>query len=728
MDNTLEVKGFGLKIKFISSILTFIVILGLLSSYLLYSRTYTTLRNEFLEKGNVLTSKMALQSGPHLYLIGAASSKSELTRIAQEVIREAAVRYVIVYNTIGQIVVAAEVINGEIVIDDDLSKYALVPKVSITDKEFDDYYFKSLDQLVFHQISRLDETLFDYFSIVRYAPKLMQTGDGGSSETFEEPYGMVQLGMSTQAISSRVWSIIRPSVTLNIVLLLMIGFLSSFFVNRLINPLKGIARTSLAISHGDLTQEVTITRTDEIGILELAFRDMGIRLRDMISKVRLAAQRVGETSTQILRLTKDVSGGGNKQANSTERSTELVERMIGSIREISQSVEKLSGSAENNSSSIMEMATSIQEVAFHTESLSASVDETSSSIEEMTASITQVADNVHALSSAMQVTASSINEIDVSIKQVEENAKESSRVSKQVSRDAELGMGTVEKTIQGMNRIKQAVQETENVILSLGGSSQKTGEILDVINDIARQTNLLALNAAIIAAQAGEHGRGFAVIADEIRDLSERTAASTQEIAELIKGVQKDVQHAVQAMEIGSELTIEGVVLANDSKKALEQILKSTQNSNALAQAIAKTTMEQSKGSRHVTEAIDNIRVMVQQIDSATQEQAKGSKLIMKATENMKDNTEQVRKATGEQFHGSKLITKSTEEVKEMVQKIEVSLKMQNVGSQQILDAIEEIRSIIRMNQQAIQEMDQGVKRLLEQGTELEETVRQFTV
>lgn len=730
MEQRLEIKGLGLKFKFIGSIFIFIIILAFLSNLVLYFKTYDTLEEELRSKGDVLTSKMAVQSGPHLYLIGAASSRAELQKIIQEVLREEFVEYILVYDSIGKIVLSGEKKSEGIVYTEDVEyfeKDESKPPMVVVGQEFYEIYDKVLNEKVMTRNSNISADLYDSFSIIKYSPNLFNNQtSAGNGASIEEDRGMVQLGLSTQTIPASVWNIIKPSLTISIFLYAIIGTISTLFVTRLINPLNNIAQISLAISEGDLRNEVEVTRSDEIGILQKAFYDMNIRLRDMIGKVSFAAKNLGDSSGQILGLTKDVSGGGTRQATSTERITDLIERMIESIKEISESVEKLTIFSENNSSSIMEMASSIQEVAYHTESLSASVDETSSSIEEMTASITQVADNVHALSSSMQITASSINEIDVSIKQVEENAKESSRVSDQVASDAELGMRTVEKTIEGMNRIQEAVQETERVILSLGGSSQKIGEILTVINDIARQTNLLALNAAIIAAQAGDHGRSFAVVADEIRDLSERTAASTQEIADLIAGVQKEVQTAVNAMESGSELTIDGVKLANDAGKALTQILNSAQNSTALAKAIAKTTMEQSKGSRHVTEAIDNIRVMVQQIDNATQEQAKGSKLIMKATENMKDNTEQVRKATGEQFNGSKLITKSTEEVKEMILKIETSIKTQNQGSQLIQDAIGEIRQIIRQNQRAIQEMYLGVKKLLDQGQELENTVEKF--
>src|SRR5690606_30814219 len=134
----------------------------------------------------------------------------------------------------------------------------------------------------------------------------------------------------------------------------------------------------------------------------------------------------------------------------------------------------------------------------------------------------------------------SMRDMDVAIGQVETNASETARLSEQVSTDAATGMLALQKTLAGIDKIKDSSRTAADVIESLGRRIASIGNVLNVIDDVAEQTNLLALNAAIIAAQAGEHGKGFAVVAEEIKDLAERTGASTKEIVELIRGVQDE--------------------------------------------------------------------------------------------------------------------------------------------------------------------------------------------
>ena len=157
--------------------------------------------------------------------------------------------------------------------------------------------------------------------------------------------------------------------------------------------------------------------------------------------------------------------------------------------------------------------------------------------------------------------------MDVSIGQVETNANETARLSEQVSaRTPRRGVESLQKTLAGIDRIRSRASTPRGVIESLGQRIWEIGNILDVIDEVAEQTNLLALNAAIIAAQAGEHGKGFAVVADEIKDLAERTGASTKEISELIARMQEESRNAVGAMEQGVRHVQEGVELGREAE------------------------------------------------------------------------------------------------------------------------------------------------------------------
>ena len=243
------------------------------------------------------------------------------------------------------------------------------------------------------------------------------------------------------------------------------------------------------------------------------------------------------------------------------------------------------------------------------------VEETASSINEMLASIKQVSENTEALSASAEQTSSSITEMSVSVKEVEQRAVESARLAEKVSAEAsERGMAAAAEASKGMDHIKEAVEATADVVNRLGKRSQEIGQILKVIDEVTDQTSLLALNAAILAAQAGEHGKGFAVVAEEIKDLAERTAASTQEIVSLIASVQEETAQSVQAMARGLKAVEAGASLVNVTSEVLEQVADSSRQASGMARAIEKTTAEQARGLAQITEASISIANQIEQI------------------------------------------------------------------------------------------------------------------
>ena len=356
--------------------------------------------------------------------------------------------------------------------------------------------------------------------------------------------------------------------------------------------------------------------------------------------------------------------------STVDESAAALSQMAESLRRMDQNVEVLVRAAEESSSSIVEIAATNNEVVDNIHHLATAVEETAASIEQMTYSIKEVAKNIEDLSLAAEQTSASMNEMDTSISQVESNANATARLSEEVSRDAEKGSDAVMRTIEGIDKIRDSTRMVSSVIKSLGGRIQEIGNILNVIDDVAEQTNLLALNAAIIAAQSGEHGRGFAVVADEIKDLAERTAASTKEIATLIKSVQDESRNAVDSMMEGERNVETGVMLSREADNALKKILDSAEKSTQMVKAIAQATVEQAKGSKVVADAVERIAKTVQQVAAATAEQARGSEQIMKSAERMKTITQHVERSTQEQAKGSKQVTKAIESIHEMVGQI----------------------------------------------------------
>jgi twitching motility protein PilJ len=215
-------------------------------------------------------------------------------------------------------------------------------------------------------------------------------------------------------------------------------------------------------------------------------------------------------------------------------------------------------------------------------------------------------------------TSSAVEELTVSMKQVSNNAEASAEAARRALDAAEQGNRAVRDTLDGMQRIRASVQATAKKIKSLGDRSLEISEIINVINDITEQTNLLALNAAIEAARAGEAGRGFAVVADEVRKLAEHSRSATKDIAALIKAIQAETNEAVVVMEDGTKEVEAGATLADQAGRALDAISSVVRQSAELVQEISLASKQQVRGTEGVAHAMQIISNITRQTSQGT--------------------------------------------------------------------------------------------------------------
>ena len=206
----------------------------------------------------------------------------------------------------------------------------------------------------------------------------------------------------------------------------------------------------------------------------------------------------------------------------------------------------------------------------------------------------------------------------VSIDQVSANASESATVAQRSVAIAYNGAEVVQRSIEGMNVIRDQIQETSKRIKRLGESSQEIGDIVSLINDIADQTNILALNAAIQASMAGEAGRGFAVVADEVQRLAERSANATKQIETLVKTIQADTNEAVMSMESTTSEVVRGARLAKDAGEALEEVQTVSNVLADLIQNISNAAQQQADSAGHISNTMNIIQDITSQTSSGT--------------------------------------------------------------------------------------------------------------
>lgn len=233
--------------------------------------------------------------------------------------------------------------------------------------------------------------------------------------------------------------------------------------------------------------------------------------------------------------------------------------------------------------------------------------------------------------------AAAISEISQTIINVSQNASDSSDASKEALKKASNGKDIVDKTVTRMNEIADSVRESATTITKLSESSEKIGAIVNMINDIAEQTNLLALNAAIEAARAGEQGRGFAVVADEVRKLAERTSQATGDIASLINEIHSDTERSVIVMNNGKAKVEQGVQFAAEASRSLQEIVSSSQRGVDLAHMIAAATVQQSSASEHVAQNMDSIKMTTGEMENSISIVKKESEGLAKTASELSD-------------------------------------------------------------------------------------------
>src|SRR5579872_3118048 len=244
-------------------------------------------------------------------------------------------------------------------------------------------------------------------------------------------------------------------------------------------------------------------------------------------------------------------------------------------------------------------------------------------------------------------TSSAVEELTVSMKQVSNNAEASAEAARRALDAAEQGNRAVHDTLEGMQRIRSSVQATAKRIKALGDRSLEISEIVNVINDITEQTNLLALNAAIEAARAGEAGRGFAVVADEVRKLAEHSRNATKDIAALIKAIQAETNDAVVVMEEGTKEVEIGAKLADQAGKALEAISTVVRQSAELVQEISLASKQQVRGTEGVANAMQIISNITRQTSQGARQTARTVEQLVHMSEQLNEALSQFRIIAG---------------------------------------------------------------------------------
>ncbi|KAF0142380.1 MAG: methyl-accepting chemotaxis protein [Stygiobacter sp.] len=468
---------------------------------------------------------------------------------------------------------------------------------------------------------------------------------------------------------------INNSIILGLLVALAIAFGIGYSMSKLLTkPINNLQLAAKRVAMGDVDFNLEITSRDEFGDLQKSFWEMicnikekaevadKIALGDMNVEIKLHSEKdVLSKSMQKLKDTlKDLVDELNlltqaaREGKLTARGNyqkyeggfrEIVAGMNATLDEVLTPINEgslvLAKMASGDLSIRMEgvykgdhkiMLNSINQLG---ESLSSvltevrqAVQATASASSQISSSTEEMAAGSQEQSSQTAEVASAVEEMTHTIYETTKNTSMAAETAKYAGSKAAEGGKVVDETIKGMVRIADVVNRSAQTVETLGSSSNQIGEIIQVIEDIADQTNLLALNAAIEAARAGEQGRGFAVVADEVRKLAERTTKATKEIATMIKQIQKDTSEAVGSMKLGKTEVEKGKTLAEKAGVSLSEIIEGADKVLDIITQVAAASEEQTSAAEEISKSIDGI-------NSVTREAAAGIHEIAKATEDL---------------------------------------------------------------------------------------------
>ncbi len=497
---------------------------------------------------------------------------------------------------------------------------------------------------------------------------------------------------------------------------------------KLVVRIRQIAAAMNRAAEGELSERVGYMGESEMSLLAENFNSMMERLAGAITKVHSSLLELRNISGTIRKLSEDGVTSAAVQSEGLKRTSAAIREINRSITDISGSVVTLSTLSSSNTSSMTGMSQSLESTTRHLESLVLSVEEVSSSITEMAVAIHQIEENAVILATDTSKTADLVSEMDYAIDQIGIQAADTSRIAEAVRNDAEEGWKAVDATIAGMNEIRSSSAVTFDAIENLSKRVANIGTILSVIDEVAEQTNLLALNASIIAAQAGERGKSFSVVAGEIKNLAKRTGSNTKEISEIILGIREETERAVKAITLSEKRISEGSALSKRSGEALLKIVDGITAASSQMMEINTTAVNQAEASRAMRLAMNRVADLVEQTARATQEQSHGSELIASAVERMRGLTREVMHSISTHQISASQVVNANEEINVMVAEICEASVLQSTSAEKIGESLRDIEESTDVHVTSTLVMDEVLVKLARQIDALQDEMGRFRV
>jgi methyl-accepting chemotaxis protein len=475
-----------------------------------------------------------------------------------------------------------------------------------------------------------------------------------------------------------------------------------------------IGAFSAALASGDLRKPMAGWSDDELGAVSDSLRTQFAGLKTLASDVSQSVALVEEEIARLARTADRLARESEEQARSISRTREAVREAQDSSMGVSSSMGEVAASTQEVSSTVLQMQASTEEIAGNSDVLTQSVEQTAASSNEIACASEEIGRSAAELERSGQETVSFFTELDATLEETRRNAGTLLSTASDLKRDASEGHLAVLQVEEKIQATHQAIEGSRQDLLMLQEVLERIGSVTEVIQEISEQTNLLSLNASIIAAGAGEYGRPFAVVAQQIRELSRRTAANVKEIRGHVQSVQEGRERMVGSVGRSAKAAEASTSLSHRAGEALRTILDSSGRQEEVSRTIASAAEEVARGGSHAGLALQRIFSQIQEISRAVEQEVRATRLLHEEAERVREVASQVRTATGEQARGAVLMSQAASRISEQAQRTSAASRSQAEAAASILNAVERINAAASGFHEAFGELSKSTSRLQE--------------
>jgi methyl-accepting chemotaxis protein len=493
-------------------------------------------------------------------------------------------------------------------------------------------------------------------------------------------------------------------------------------------PFRTLGRAADRIASGDLTASPPSVSRDEIGQLAADFRRMAQGLKTLVTDVQGASSGVSVGAREAAAIGERVRAGamdGHAGVVSVQAAVEAMEESMG---QVSRGVGGLSDYVAATHRAMSEMAAAFDEVARKGTELERAMEAAIADVDHLGDSGRDAQMRLGHLEGLAGHAGNTLSAVKASMTTLERAATESEATAELVAEMAERAGGVVEETVHGIDSLRAAVADAHRRVAALGRRSDDIDQVVDFISEVAGRTNLLSLNASIIAAQAGEHGKPFGVVADQIRELAAQIARSTKSIAEIIRAVREDVEGTAALIERGDALAGEGVQLARNSLEALARIQRSTIHGRDTALAIRMAVDAHAQSSGEVARLVESITEGTRSVGAAVLLVGRSVTAVNSVSRGVDSMADQVARALQDQAGLGRQQIESVGALEQMIGDITRAVEAHDAATRRVREAIQHLSQTAGQHETAVEGLASVAERLGAGARALAERVDRFKV